>query len=230
MIAALNHTMDDKVLNPTCQTKPFKGAVYVQGSFMNAATRRMFKSEGFDIVESIEDSDIVVWTGGSDISPSLYNQKPTGCHSWSENRDKDDVDAVKRAGGRFKIGVCRGAQLLNVIPNGGSLWQDVNKHGGSNHSVTDAVTGLGYIVNSLHHQQLVLTDKAELVAYTNLSTYKESQLGTWHHTDGVENKDVEAAYYPDTRSLCVQWHPEMGGNEDSTSYFFELVGRYYLAA
>ena len=208
-----------------------KGAVFVQGLFANSQTRRLYERNGYSIVERLEDSDIVVWTGGSDINPALYNEKPAGAGGWSTTRDKEDVEAVKASGDRFKVGICRGAQLLNVIPNGGTLWQDVDKHTHGGHSIQDKITGETVFVNSMHHQALRLTDKAELVAFTNLSTTKYGYDRSWHCDEGPEEVDVEAAWYPDTKSLCLQWHPEFAYPESSNEkYTMALMERYYLAA
>lgn len=225
------------LLNPTCDVprlghyptkKPFKGAVYLQGNCFYSGAVKLFETGGYELVRDIRDADIVCWLGGADINPQLYGEKPCGAHFWDEAQDADDLAALDKAGDRFKIGICRGAQLLNCIPNKGSLWQDVNKHTGGFHPVTDVITGSGYLVNSIHHQQLILADDAELIAYANESTRKESEKRTWHVGDKDE-KDVEAAWYEKTKSLCVQWHPEVGGR-DSSSYFFDLVNRYYHAA
>jgi hypothetical protein len=189
----------------------------------------MFFNRGYAIAGSIEESDIVVWTGGQDINPKLYGEEASGAHFWSDSRDRDDVDAIYRSEDKFKIGVCRGAQLLNCIPNGGKLWQDVDRHG-SSHTVEDVITGETIRVNSLHHQQLRLTDKAELVAYCNVSSYKESEKDSWHVGLGTKDVDVEVAWYPDTKSLCFQAHPEFAIGESTEQYFFDLIDRYFLAA
>jgi len=220
---------EDKVLRPTCNLS--KGRVFVQGDFANAATYRLFTTRGYEKATSIEDADIVVWTGGEDINPKLYNEQPAGASWWSDSRDSDDISAIERAKGKFLVGICRGAQLLNVIPNGGSLWQDVNNHGGGVHNIHDLITGETIQVNSIHHQQLRLTDKAELVASTNLSTEKYSYAGTWKASvDSSPDPDVEVAWYPHTRSLLFQGHPEFDQNGSTGNYFHRLLERFYHAA
>lgn len=212
-------------------TRKSLGAVYVQGLFANSQTRRLFERNGYSIVERLKDSDIVVWTGGSDINPALYGEKPAGAGGWSQTRDNEDVAAVRLSGDRFKVGICRGAQLLNVIPNGGTLWQDVDKHTHGGHSIQDKITGETVFVNSMHHQSLRLTDKAELVAYTKLSTTKYGYDRSWHCDEGPEDLDVEVAWYPKTKSLCVQFHPEFAYPGSSNEiYTIQLMNRYYAAA
>lgn len=233
-----------KILAPTCDlehrpktyTRSFKGAVYLVGTCFYSGAVSMWERAGYELVEDIELADIICWLGGADISPKLYGEKKCGAHYFDDRLDQRDLEALEKAGDRFKVGICRGAQLLNCIPNGGSLWQDTDSHGGGHHKVTDVTTGKEYLVNSIHHQQLRLTNKAELIAWTNVSQKKECEKFTWYkgqnsviEEEPLADRDVEAAWYPETKSLLVQWHPEVGGR-DSTDYFMNLMERYYLAA
>jgi len=209
----------------------FKGAVFVQGAFANEITKKMFYNQGYEITEDIDLADIVVWTGGADINPEIYGERPSGACGWNDLRDKADLKAIERAKNQFKIGICRGAQLLNCVPNGGKLWQDIDRHAGSDHSILDVITKKGLIVNSLHHQQMRPTSKAEIIAYTKIARVKESQDDQWHCDNNKEDLDIEALWYPETKSLCLQWHPEFSRpGEDSHDYLFNLIDRYYHAA
>lgn len=215
--------------NPVALKQPFVGNVFIQGQCFRSQTEGMFERYGFRLVDRIVDSDIVCWLGGSDINPKLYGEKPSGATSWSDYQDSSDLMALEKAGDRFKVGICRGAQLLNCIPNGGKLWQDIKQHG-HEHFVTDVITGQIYKTNSIHHQQMRPGPKAELVAWTSTSVKKESEKEVWHKgMDSKNEKDIEALWYEDTKSLLVQWHPELG-SFDSTKYFMNLMERYFLAA
>lgn len=227
-----------KVLNPVClledstrhalQSQP-KAGVFIQGACFYKQAFKMWESNGYEVVKDMALADIVCWLGGSDINPKLYGEKPHGSHGFWDSQDTDDLHALEEAQDRFKVGICRGAQLLNVIPNGGKLWQDTNNHGGQ-HRVTDALTKETYWTNSIHHQQLKLAPEGELIAYATESTFKRSEGIEWKKTENSAAEiDVEAAWYPKTKSLLIQWHPEVGGN-DSTKYFFNLMDRYYHAA
>lgn len=209
----------------------YKGAVFVQGDFANAATKKIFYKQGYEIVDDLDLADIVVWTGGEDINPKIYNEVPAGAQDWNNFRDDADLQAIRKAKNQFKVGICRGAQLLNCVPNGGKLWQDVDKHGGYDHSVVDLITKKAYTINSLHHQQMIPTEKAEVIAVTRLSTYKKAQGRVWEFGKDSNDADVEALWYPETKSLCVQWHPEFSRpGDDSHDYLFNLLDRYYHAA
>lgn len=215
--------------------KPFKGAVYIVGDCFRTNAERLWTTRGYELVKDIQDSDIVCWLGGADINPKLYGEKKCGASYWDDEQDRYELKMLDLAGDRFKVGICRGAQLLNCIPNKGSLWQHTDGHSAF-HKVRDVLTDTVYTINSIHHQQLRLTDKAELVAYTNISTHKECEKFTWYKgqnhpiaEEPLADKDVEAAFYPETKSLLIQWHPEIDG-QVSVDYFHSLVERYYLAA
>lgn len=232
-----------------------KGSVFVQGPFMTRAVQGIFRNHGYDIVETIGNADVVVWTGGEDIDPSIYSHRKLPKTYSNPMRDAADVSLYNMTEiGQLKVGICRGGQLLNCL-NGGVLWQHVDKHGGCYHVVKDVVTGGTHTINSLHHQQMLPPPDqkhgAEVVAFTRQSKFKE--MGP--HTEGwglgrkwdaaINGKDVGAAlaqdqkmwddvdieviWYPHTKSLCFQAHPEMGHRE-TTDYFFDLVDRYHNAA
>lgn len=219
--------------------------VYIQGGTANSQTGRMIRehpSDRFDVVESINDARIVVFTGGADINPRLYGEKPFDTTHFSDRRDFFDVAAVKIAVSQKKglVGICRGAQLINVVANFGRLWQDCRGHAlgwNGTHALIDHETGYRQIVNSVHHQMMIPTEKGKLVASCATSSWKESTSMKWHRADGqfLKNdhdwqrwvEDPEVVVYPDTKSLCVQFHPEYG-HLGSTSYFYQLLNRYTL--
>ena len=74
--------------------------------------------------------DGLVLQGGADISPLAYGEQPLQ-PEWSGDpvRDLFEVDLVQAfvAAGKPVLGICRGAQLINVA-FGGSLLQDIALH------------------------------------------------------------------------------------------------------
>lgn len=214
------------------QPKPNQyGSVYVQGTFMNRPIMKMFiQHGGFTEAKSPSEADFVVWAGGADINPSMYKQKPIPGTYFDTKLDTEDTKVYLEAKDAFKIGICRGAQLLNVL-NGGSMWQDVDGHNdGGTHQIYDVITGELINVNTLHHQAMILpSSHGELVAYTTISKEKDNYLAHWSKvTDGVVDPaevDVEVAWFENTKSLCFQGHPEFS-HGDTRKYFFELIDRY----
>ncbi len=86
-------------------------------------------------------ADGVIFSGGADLDPGLYHQRPRETTSNTEpKRDKLEWDIVQRVFADKKpcIGICRGMQLLNVCA-GGTLHQVLGEvhptenHGGGTH-------------------------------------------------------------------------------------------------
>lgn len=163
------------------------------------------------LVTSMNDADVVLFTGGADINPALYGDNVHHTTHFDEARDTKEVIAFDEAEflGKPIIGICRGAQLLCVMA-GGKLCQDIS-HQNNTHPVL-TYDGELLSVNSLHHQLQfpynLPTTKYEVLAYSeNLSS---------HHVDGDgvemitgDMKEAEAVYYPEIKALGIQWHPEM---------------------
>lgn len=157
--------------------------------------------------ELLELLDGLVFTGGSDLDPSLYGQRvhpeTTGVH---RHRDRAELALVREALQRDMpvLGICRGMQLLNVALGG-----DLHQHLGSAthkgppgrytfHDVTvdpgtrlADVLGAGTRTHSCHHQ-----------APDRLG---DGLRASAHAEDGT----VEAIEQPAARfAVGVLWHPE----------------------
>jgi gamma-glutamyl-gamma-aminobutyrate hydrolase PuuD len=202
--------------------------VFVKGPPYRAITEAIFTPErGYQVSASLSDADAVVWTGGEDINPVIYGEKPIPKTSFSD-RDKSDLSILDFAydKGKTLIGICRGAQLLNCAPNGGKLWQDVDNHEYGIHDVFDCVTGQwGNLTNSIHHQMMRPGPDAQVLAWAEESTFRESQDEIWQddiQSVGDSEKDIECIWYPKTKSFCFQAHPEFG-HPATTDFFFKQL-------
>lgn len=216
-----------KMLRDACLRSVYNYKVLVIGGGYQYI--KMFHDAGFKGASNIDDADILCFTGGHDVDPALYGEKPIPGTGF--NRPRDDKEAFLYGYGleKPKIGICRGAQFLNVM-NGGKLWQDVDNHAiGGFHAVTDIKTGeVIQGMTSTHHQQMIPTADATLIACAELSLNKSS--------DGYELKrevpaldDAEVVWYDQSLSLCFQPHPEF--NEGlCQQYFLSLVDEYILPA
>ena len=207
----------------------------------------IFSDRGFPVIKGVhaynesQVADIMVWTGGEDIDPALYGEKPLVSTNFNPHRDAREMKFWREAYQLdrdthssehiMKIGICRGGQFLNAL-NGGRMWQDINYHGGGeSHHVLDHESGRLRNVSSTHHQQMIPSRDAVVVATTKMATRKYSegvewQRGTKNHAD-KEAIDYEVLWYPNTRTLCFQPHPEYTLPKDCEDYFFELIERYY---
>ncbi len=165
-----------------------------------------------------------MFTGGQDISPLLYDEKPLPqCGESSPERDTMEKILLNRAIELNKpvLGICRGIQLINAVL-GGTLYQDLPTQTNSDlehhqkppydkpiHNVaimenTPLYTVLEkdiLAVNSYHHQ-----------AIKNLS---DKLLPMAKASDGI----IEAVYMPDKKFIWgIQWHPEF-------SYVSDFAGK-----
>lgn len=155
--------------------------------------------------------DGVVLQGGADISPLAYGEQPRR-PEWAGDamRDRFEIELVQAcvAAGKPLLGICRGAQLINVAL-GGSLHQDVPAHRSDDYDAhahevrLEPGSGLARLygetgprrVVSIHHQ-----------AINGLG--RDLQVEARSVDDGV----VEAIRMKGDSYVCaVQWHPEFHG-------------------
>lgn len=192
--------------------------------------KNMFRERGFEVVKNFfDDFDVICFTGGADINPFLYGERPLPETEFSTRRDNIEIRYWKSLESSFpKVGICRGAQLGNVLC-GGTLWQDVDGHQ-AQHPVKDyafsTVDKPRYVpVSSVHHQMCILTDDALLYATASRALKKQGDGHSKRYgiQTGVNiHEDVEAFYYSNFNFLGVQFHPEYYGYKACREYFWEL--------
>jgi GMP synthase-like glutamine amidotransferase len=171
-------------------------------------------------------ADVIVFPGGLDVDPSLYNE-PVGQRT-STNRDLDHmwVNVYARAmkAGKKVLGICKGSQFLTVMA-GGTLFQHVEKHARMDMHPIE-VNGNTYNVTSTHHQMMnpfdLPKDSYEILAFTpeRLSTiYLDG------YDDPVEDppKEVEAIFYKGNGALAIQFHPEF---MDKNHEIHKVIGEW----
>lgn len=155
--------------------------------------------------------DGLILQGGADIDPLAYGEEPLK-PEWAGDRVRDrfEIALVQafNAAGKPVLGICRGAQLINVAL-GGSLHQDVPHHRSDaydqhSHAVRlEPGSGLARLygnpgpqqVISIHHQAIKRLGR-------------ELEVEARSETDGV----IEAIRSRGPAYVCaVQWHPEFHG-------------------
>ncbi len=169
--------------------------------------------DGADAQEVLSSLDGLLLTGGGDIAAAFYREEPAReAYGVDAARDAWELAlaAAARTAGLPVLGVCRGAQVLNVAA-GGTLIQHLPVRTDEPHreyerdretvhrvevepgSLLAAITGQrSFGVNSLHHQAVAnVGPSLRPVAWA---------------PDGV----IEAVESNDDRPLLgVQWHPEL---------------------
>jgi putative glutamine amidotransferase len=164
--------------------------------------------------EALSGLDGLLLTGGGDVSPSCYHEEPVP-EIYGVNIDRDQWELALVTAARSErlpiLGVCRGAQILNVAA-GGTLIQHLPDVSAEPHGLrgprereevhpvgiepgsllATVVEGARLGVNSLHHQALALVgDGLRAVAW-----------GPDGVIEAVESAEGEPV-------LAVQWHPEL---------------------
>ena len=207
-------------------------SVYIVGGSRQYVN--MFLKRGWEVTTIIEEADLVQFTGGEDVTPALYGESPhrtTGNNPRRDEYEKQVYDYCIQMGTPM-TGICRGGQFLNVM-NGGKMWQDVDNHGRYHDADVPGYVGKVY-VSSTHHQMMIPNPSAEHIVLmtASQSTKKESMGPSYVVTNyvrkDVNGDDVESIYYPETRSLCYQPHPEFASNGCQDVYF-HFINNYLMA-
>jgi len=158
------------------------------------------------------------------VSPESYGEEPLK-PEWTGDRIRDDYEITLLrafiAAGKSVLGVCRGAQVINVA-QGGTLYQDLASQfpGALNHRNWDI-----YDRNS--HATSIVPGSGLARLYPGLTLTKTNSV---HHQAARElGRDlvVEAWSEPDrvveairwngpSYVFAVQWHPEFHDRNDSS--------------
>ena len=160
-----------------------------------------------DDLSKLQDAKLVIFSGGEDINPKIYNQKNTYSY-FNERRDEIELNVLHSSLKMNKkiLGVCRGHQLINACL-GGKLVQDLYKdlkifHKGGHQLVyltqQNIIKKMFPWVNSMHHQGVIKEGKG-LTATSHFKGIIES----------CENDNI----------ITVQFHPEFMSERQSGSFF-----------
>jgi gamma-glutamyl-gamma-aminobutyrate hydrolase PuuD len=179
-------------------------------------------SEG-GVEETLDALDGLLFSGGSDLDPSLYDQEPHeetfGIH---EERDRAELALLEAALERDMpvLAICRGSQVLNIA-RGGDLVQHLpDVVGDEKHKHTPGAFA-DHDVTVEHGSRLasLLGDRAPVKSHHHqgIGRIGEGLRVAAHAEDG----SVEAVEDPGRRfAVGVLWHPEAG---EDARLFEELV-------
>lgn len=163
--------------------------------------------------------DGLIFTGGGDIDPVLYDgeQHPT-IYGVDPHRDASELPLAQLALNQDLpvLGICRGLEVL-IVASGGDLVPHVPEVYG------EAIVHRQELVTPAEHSVKIASDSrlAEIIGTTELET-----VVSWHHqsartiptgwrkvaqaADGV----IEALEHKDkTWAIALQWHPEMSPDD-----------------
>lgn len=218
-----------KLSKDACAREAMDLRVYVVGGGFQYL--KMFFDAGFKGARSVDDADFLCFTGGEDVDPILYGEKPLPGTFFNPRRDQMEAFHYGQALADRKpmVGICRGGQFLNVM-NEGKMWQDVNNHAiAGTHPIIDTRTKeVIHNMTSTHHQMMIPHKDGKVLALAGLSTIKKNDQQILER-DKPQEDDVEVVWYQDSLSLCFQPHPEYHHGE-CRNYFLDLVDEYILPA
>lgn len=190
----------------------------------NAQYQALFRNLGFSIV-SPEEADLFCFTGGSDVSPSMYGEP--NHKSWNDEYRDAKEERLFNYGLENcipMVGICRGGQFLNVM-SGGKMYQDVTGHTRS-HYIVDEITGETIYVSSTHHQMILPSNEGAIIAKSRDVRSEREWFENQVFKRDVTDEGIEVVFYARTRCLCFQPHPEFDGYPDMRNYFLSLLQRH----
>ena len=195
----------------------------------NYQYKQLFRNLGYETTDDLTEASLVCFTGGEDVSPKLYGDyqhKYTGNNPQRDNREEEIFNICRELDVPL-VGICRGAQFLNVM-SGGRMYQHVTGHTRS-HMLRDEQTGEEVFVSSTHHQMMMPGKKAIIIAKSiGVDSYRQWYNGSEYAEDDSE-EGIEVVFYPHTKALCFQPHPEFSVNDrdyrEMAEYFEQLLDR-----
>ena len=165
---------------------------------------------------------LIVFTGGADVDPVKYGQTKGKYTHIDTSRDQQEIQVYRRFAGAVPLlGICRGAQLLTVL-NDGALIQHTTGHSMTTHLIASNDSNQEtYTMAGDHHQMMYPFD---LPSESYQILYYSSHFKSNTYLNGNNEETVlpanfvepEIVYYPRTKSLCIQGHPEWMDNTHPT--------------
>ncbi len=185
--------------------------------------------DNVEFVDNLEDAKLVIFTGGSDVTPSFY-----GCKKFSKTysnleRDQEERAIFEKINPKTQVcyGACRGSQFLCVM-NDGKLVQDINHHAtGATHEITDGEKI--YMITSTHHQMQYpfdLDPNDYNLLFTSYGVESDYYDGDQIDYDEICGREPEIVlYHKENKPKClaVQGHPEMIPNSPVAKMINELI-------
>lgn len=193
---------------------------------------------GAAIETRIEDANLVVFTGGADVTPTLYGEKNvfSNC-DWLRDLNEQEIFNYCVGAGIPMFGICRGSQFLHVEMDG-KLIQDVANHG-CIHDIRDLRTNtVVHNSTSTHHQMVreawQTYDNGHDAGFTLIATpdgpphRSEHYAGDGYKLDIGDVNEVEAYRYErdGKHVLGIQGHPEWS-SEEYSNWCAELVNDWF---
>lgn len=175
--------------------------------------------------------NLMVIPDGPIIDPSLHGE----VYSLSDQiptipdprRDKNNITAIRAAFNTTLpiVGIGNGAAILNLM-NGGKVYQYSSKHHSDPYHT---VIAKSFIYTNIHgdtgnrievnnrHTNIIGAPGADIPHKILATTGKTTRVikQTSKERKEIEVEEIEAIYYPTTRSLCIMWQPDAYVDKDA---------------
>lgn len=191
-----------------------KKKIYVVGGATNYASF----IKDYELVSRVQDATHVIFTGGEDVDPSLYGEKPHYATYSNISRDLAEKSIFEQiTPSQVVISICRGSQFICVM-NGGKLIQHVGGHAiYGTHPIVDVATQTKYEITSTHHQMqypysLPKDHYTILMSSNSIGVYYDGLRLTMEEIDYLHKHEPEVVLYTvpnKPKCLAIQGHPEM---------------------
>ena len=182
-----------------------------------------FTDDEQEIMQLVDMCDGLLFTGGHDVSPELYHEKPLdGLVESCAKRDVMEQIVLKKAleADKAVLGISRGIQLINVIL-GGTLYQDLPSQHPSKteHHQSPPYDNPVHDVRILEDTPLFSCLHSDRLSVNSYHHQAIKDLAPGLEIMAVSPDDlIEAVYMPGKRFLwAVQWHPEYSWRTDENS-------------
>jgi putative glutamine amidotransferase len=192
----------------------FLPAIYIDGVNLAGGIATLLPPQPVDehiVARVLDGLDGLIITGGKDVDPASYGQQPhPATDEPGPERDAWElalvVGALRR--GMPLLGICRGAQVMNVAL-GGTLHQhlpDVLGH--TRHQQGNAVfstSSVGTVPGTRLAALIGESTDAQCYHHQAIDRLGDGLIISAQDSDGV----IEAVEMPgESFALAVQWHPE----------------------
>lgn len=200
---------------------------YIASSYYRPFEKFGLQTQGSELLwTKPETINLVVFTGGADISPSLYGQEASKATSCVPKRDIYESITYHRARALNKpmVGICRGAQFLNIMA-GGKLCQHITGHTVYHMMATNDDS---FEVSSHHHQMMLPPRDAKIIGW---SKYNRSDCYLGEKDIPITptpKQEYEVVYWPNINAIGMQYHPELMDSYSKGFQYAEKLVRKYL--
>ena len=160
-----------------------------------------------------EQIDGLVLGGGTDVYPPLYKLEPKPNYQYDRERDALEMDWLTKAEeqGMPVLGICRGAQLINVA-HGGTLHIDISKVYENAKYPTNTFAQIFFRKDMNVERKSLLGKllKTQRIAVNSMHTQSVDTLGDRLIVSAQEDNGVVQAIEDPDRDFFVgvQFHPE----------------------